>query len=331
MDLDLLTLQKISGSVPPVKDADGNALEFKIFCRYCGVRLDVGNVPPLTKTICPECHQHLIVPQYFADFWITEFCKGACDNFTAHAYSPVLNRDVAIKISKSAAETFGGVRLLDGARTLNVVNHPGVMPILDGGVWNGYAYCVMPWMERGTLADALKLSEDERFTVKRAVQLMVRTAKALQTAQQHGFGHYDISPKNIFFNLEWMSFLSNFRRSDEYIDYADDLEKMTRFDSWRYLSTDVLSGAQPDYNDDIFSLGVVFYELLSGKYPYGATNSPALLLEMHRHVPDCGVFKRNPAASQAICDMIHAMLSSSSRPGYAEIIKVLELHLETLL
>ena len=170
--MDLERLQKIAGSVPPVRDEEGNALEFKIYCRYCGVRLDVGNIPPLTKTLCPECHQQLTVPQYFADMWIYSFCPGARDNYVAYAYSPVLNRPVALKISKGAAETLGGVRLLDCARTLNIVDHHGVVPVMDGGVWNDYAYYVMPWMERGTLADVLKLPEDDRFTVRQTVQLM---------------------------------------------------------------------------------------------------------------------------------------------------------------
>jgi serine/threonine protein kinase len=190
----------------------------------------------------------------------------------------------------------------------------------------------MPWMERGTLADALKLSEDDRFTTKRAVQLMVRTAQALSVAQQRGFGHYDISPGNIFFNLEWMPFISNFRQRDEYTDYTDDQEHLTRFDSWRYFSSDILTGATPGMDDDIFSLGVVFYELLSGKYPYGEVESPGRLLELQRHIPDCSVFKRNPAATPAICELVHAMLDrAGSRPDYDEIVKTTEAHLETLL
>lgn len=332
MGFDLLTLQKISGSIPPVRDADGNAVEFKIHCRCCGVRLDVGNIQPLAKTLCPECHQPLTVPQYFADFWITEFCKGARDNFVARAFAPVLNCDVALKISKGAAETFGGVRLLDGARMLNVIDHPGVMPVLDGGIWNGYAYYVMPWMECGTLNEALKLPEDERLTVKRTVQLMFRTAQALETAEKLGFGHYDIAPGNIMFNLEWMAHLTNFRRPDEYSDYTDDQENLIRFDNWRYFSGEILTGATPSIEDDIFSLGLVFYELLSYKYPYGQVDSPGRLLELQRHVPDCSILKRNPAASPEMVEIIEAMLSqnSSQRPRYKEIVSAVERHLETL-
>ncbi|MBE6381018.1 MAG: hypothetical protein E7047_08825 [Lentisphaerae bacterium] len=332
MSLDLLTLQKIAGSIPPVRDSEGNAVEFKIYCRYCGVRLEIGGVPPLTKTLCPECHQPLTVPQYFADFWITEFCKGARDNFVARAFAPVLNCEVALKISKGAAETFGGVRVLDSARMLNIVGHPGVMPVLDGGIWNGFAYYVMPWMECGTLREALKLPEDDRLTIRRTVQLMFRTAQALEIAEKQGFGHYDISPGNILFNHEWMSHLTNFRRRDEYSDYTDDQEHMTRFDSWRYFSDDILTGATPSVDDDIFSLGVVFYELLSNKYPFGEVESPARLLELHRHVPDCSVLKRSPAASPEIADVIAAMLSrnAAARPRYGEIVSAVERHLETL-
>ena len=107
MDIDLQQLRKLSGSEPPIQDADGNAVEFKIYCHYCHSRLDVGNIPPLTRIICPDCHQQITVPQYFADLWIERFSQQALDNFVGYAYSPVLHRKVAVKISKGAAETLG--------------------------------------------------------------------------------------------------------------------------------------------------------------------------------------------------------------------------------
>lgn len=333
MSMDLEQLQRVAGSIPPVKDADGNALVFKIFCRQCGAKLDVGEIAPLTKTVCPECHNHLIVPQFFADLWIESFCTGALDNYVAKAFDPVLNRDVALKISKAAAETLGGIRLLDSARTLNIVDHPGVMQVLDGGVWNGYAYYVMPWMERGTLADIIKLSRDDGLTTRQTIMLMVRIAQALYVAEQRGFGHYDICPGNILINLEWMGHLTNFRRVDEYVDFADDQARLKRFDNWKYFSSEILTGGTPSIDDDIFSFGLVLYELLTGKYPYGAVNTTADLLDLHRHTPECGAIRRHPAASGEIAEMIHAMLSDvpAMRPRYSSVVEVLEKHLADLL
>lgn len=333
MTLDLEGLQKISGLIPPVKDADGNAVDFKIYCRHCGAHLQVGNIPPMSRIICPDCHQQLTVPQFFADLLIESFLPDALDNFAAKAYSPVLNRDVALKISKAAAETLSGVRLLDSARTLVIVDHPGVMPVLDGGVWNNYAYYVMPWMERGTLRDVLKLSKDDGLTVRQTVHLMVRITQALYTAEQRGFGHYDICPANIMINQEGMAYITNFRRTDEYEDFTEDPDRLQRFDNWRYFSSEILTGATPSIDDDIFSLGLVLYELLTGSYAYGNTNEPGLLLDQHTHIPDCSAIKRHPAASPEIASMIHAMLSNtpSARPRYKEIVRVLETKLETLL
>ena len=333
MTIDLESLHRLSGLTPPVKDENGNAIDFKIHCRHCAARLQVGNIPPLTKTLCPECNQQLVIPQFFADLLIEKFLPGALDSFVAKAYSPVLNRDVALKISKAAAETLSGVRLLDGARTLIMVDHFGVMPVLDGGVYNNYAYYVMPWMERGTLKDVLKLSRDDGFTIRQTVYLMMRISQALYTAEQHGFGHYDICPGNILINQEWMAHITNFRRIDEYADFTEDLESMQRFDNWRYFSSEILTGATPCVDDDIFSFGLVLYELLTGNYAYGNVNSPGLLVDLHKSTPDCSAIKRNPAASPEIASMVHAMLSNqpSSRPRYKEIVQVLENKLETLL
>ncbi len=333
MAIELEQLQRIAGLEPPVFDAAGHALEFKLPCRGCGARLDVGGLEPLTQTVCPECHRVFTVPQFFAGFWIAGFCAGALDNFVALAYDPVLERDVVIKISKAAAQTLGGVRLLDGARTLNVVDHPGVMSVLDGGVWNNYAYYVMPWMERGTLADVLKLPAEERFTMRQTVHLMVRLAQALRTAEQRGFGHYDLNPRNILVNLEWMGHLTNFRRVDEYADYTDDPDGLARFDGWRYFSSELLTGGTPGIDDDIFSFGLVLYELLSGQYPFGAVTSPAALLEAQRRAPDRAPLRQNPAFSPEVGELIAAMTASSAaaRPRYPEIVRVLEARLEAVL
>lgn len=331
--MELKELQLFAGSEPPVVDADGNATDFKVRCLACGARLNVGNLPPLSQSICPECHTLFTVPQYFAGYWIEGFCSGALDNFAAKAYDPVLDRDVAIKISKAAAETMGGVRLLDNARMLNMIEHPGIMPILDGGSWNGYAYYVMPWMERGTLADVLKLPAEERFTERQTVQLMVRMAQALQIAAQRGFGHYDINPRNILINLEWMGHLTNFRRTDEYADFADDWAGLKRFDGWRYFSRDILTGGTPSVADDIYSFGLVLYEILSGSYAFEVTDSPERLLELQLHLPGKNKMRNHPACSNEIADMILAMISHSpmDRPGYDQIVPVLEARWETLL
>lgn len=333
MAFDLEKLQRISGLTAPVMDESGNAVDFKIYCRHCSAHLQVGNIPPLSKIICPECHQQLVVPQFFADLLIESFLPGALDNFATRAYAPVLNRDVALKISKAAAETLSGVRLLDSARTLVIVDHPGVMPVLDGGVWNNYAYYVMPWMERGTLTDVMKLSKDDGLTIRQTVQLMVRIAQALYTAEQRGFGHYDICPGNIMINQEWMAHITNFRRIDEYEDFTEDPESMQRFDNWRYFSSEILTGGVPCIDDDIFSFGLVLYELLTGHYAYEGVSSPGVLVDIHNRTPDCNAIKRNPAASPEIAELIHSMLSNtpSLRPRYNEIVKVLETKLETLL
>lgn len=333
MTIELQELQRIAGLTPPVLDENGQALELKVCCRNCGTKLDMGEMEPLSVTVCPVCKEALTVPQYFAGCMITAFCNGALDNYVCKAYDPVLDRDVALKISKAAAETLGGVRLLDNARTLGLVDQPGVMPVLDGGVWNGYAYWTMPWMERGTLADVLKLPFDDRFTLRQTMHLLVRLSKALETAEQRGFGHYDINPRNILVNYEWMGHLTNFRRVDEYIDYTGDPEGLRRFDGWRYFSPDLLTGATPGIDDDVFSFGVTIYELLSGVYPFGMVETPGELLEIQRHPLSGGAIRRHPATDNAIVELVERMISLApgARPRYREIVTVFENRLEEVL
>ena len=333
MAIALKELQKIAGLEPPVTDDDGRALELKISCRKCGARLDVGELEPLSETPCPECGEMLTVPQFFGGYFITAFCPGALDSFVCKAYDPVLERDVALKISKGAAETLGGVRLLDNVRTLTLVDQPGVMPVLDGGVWNGYAYWVMPWMERGTLADVLKLPLDEQFTLRQTVRLLVRMARVLATAEARGYGHYDVNPRNILVNYEWMGHLTNFRRPDEYVDYADMPEGLTRFDGWRYFSPALLTGAVPVMEDDVFSFGVTVFELLSGAYPFGAVASVDELRERQHYPLNGAAMRRHPAAGNAIVTLVERMtdLAPGERPHFQEIVSVFENRLEEVL
>lgn len=333
MAIELQALQRIAGLEPPVLDANRRTVELKMHCRHCGTKLDMGELEPLSVTVCPACREAVTVPQYFAGCLISAFCSGALDNYVCKAYDPVLDRDVAVKISKAAAETLGGVRLLDNARTLGLVDQPGVMPVLDGGVWNGYAYWVMPWMERGTLVDVLQLPYDDRFTLRQTLQLLVRLARALETAEQRGFGHYDINPRNILVNYEWMGHLTNFRRVDEYVDYAEDPDGLRRFDGWRYFSPDLLTGATPGIDDDIFSFGITIYELLSGVYPFGMVESPGELIEVQRRPISGGTMRRHPASSNPIIELVARMIDPvpSLRPRYREIVTVFENRLEEVL
>jgi len=333
MTIELTELRKIAGLEPPVTDGDGRAVELKACCRNCGERLDFGELQPLSRILCPYCGAALIVPQYFGGYFIVGFCDGALDNYVCQAYDPVLRRDVALKISKASAETLGGVRLLDNVRTLTLVDQPGVMPVLDGGTWNDYAFWVMPWMERGTLADVLKLPFDERFTLRQTVRLLQRLARVLATARQRGYGHYDVNPRNVLINYEWMGYLTNFRRNDEYVDYSDLPQGLTRFDGWRYFSPSVLGGETPCNEDDAFSFGVMIFEILAGNYPFGAVNDVDQLRQVQQQSVAFAAVRRHEAATPEIQDLVERMmdLAPGRRPGWDEIVRVFENRLEEVL
>ncbi|MEZ6185983.1 MAG: protein kinase [Planctomycetota bacterium] len=188
------------------------------------------------------------------------------------------SRPVALKLLRSAKDEEVVARFDREGDLGRRLKHPGIVPVLAHGRDPRGPFLVLEYQEGGSLADRLSRSE---LDVDEAVEVVVAVARAVHAAHLEGVIHRDLKPANVLFDG-----LGNPRVSDFGLAHdAEALETMTRtgdvLGTPFYMSPEQISGAGPmDEQTDVYSLGVILYECLTGRRPYTAE----LLGELVRQV-----------------------------------------------
>ena len=165
---------------------------------------------------------------------------------------------MAIKIltARSLGRLMG---LKPEAWAMSTVTHPGVAQIHGVESWRGRPFLVVEFLAGGTLEDRLR---DGPLAPSQAVSVAARLADALAVLHEKGFLHGDVKPSNIGFTSEGSPKLLDFG-----LAHAVDDAAMVG-GTLPYLSPEVLSGRPAEEADDVWSLSVVLYEMVSGRHPF---------------------------------------------------------------
>ena len=191
------------------------------------------------------------------------------------------DREVAVKVLSAAlvADPTFGKRFLREARIVAQLSHPNIVQVYDVGVNDNIHFLAMEYLEGGELNPKLRqgLELPEIFEITKDI------ARALNFAHGKGYIHRDIKPENILFRLEGSAVLSDFGIARA----ADSSTQMTRLGSVigtpHYMSPEQAEGKELDGRSDIYSLGVLFYKMLTGDVPYKADSAVAIGI---RHITD---------------------------------------------
>ncbi|WP_426514928.1 serine/threonine-protein kinase [Dactylosporangium sp. McL0621] len=194
----------------------------------------------------------------------------------------VLGRTVAIKVLLSALMEEPGFaeRFRGEARTMATINHPGVVDIYDYGSENGTAFLIMEYVEGDALSRTL--SRVGRLTPARAMALIAQAADALHAAHEKGIVHRDVKPGNLLVRPNGTLVLTDFG-----IARSAAVAQLTAAGSVlgtaSYISPEQASGSQATPLSDVYALGVVAYQCLSGVRPFEGDNPLEIAM---RHVRD---------------------------------------------
>lgn len=192
-------------------------------------------------------------------------------------YDPELRRAVAVKLPKRSG-TVSAEGFLAEARRVASLRHPGVVPVFDVGLHDGSFFIVSEYVEGGSLADRIRR---ERLDPQRAVRLIVGIAETLAYAHEQGFIHRDIKPGNILLDHHGRALLADFGISSS----PGETGEAEGFGTLAYMSPERVGGESTDARSDLYSLGVVLYEVLTGRLPYSATDPAALRRQILRNPP----------------------------------------------
>lgn len=204
-----------------------------------------------------------------------------------HAYDPNFERDVAIKVLPAAFlhdPHFRG-RFEREAKMIALLEHPAIVPVYDFGEQEGQPYIVMRYMAGGSLAERLNQGP---LSYEDTAQLVSRLAPALDVAHKRGIIHRDLKPGNILFDQYGNSYLSDFGIARLVQSGVTTMTGESIVGTPAYMSPEQIQGDKSiDGRSDIYAMGVLIYQMLTGEAPYRA-DTPAKVMMMHilEPVPD---------------------------------------------
>jgi serine/threonine protein kinase len=220
-------------------------------------------------------------------------------------YDPRSQREVAIKILPPyyLHSTKFRERFEREAYMIALLEHPAIVPVYDMGEEDGQPYIVMRYMSGGSLGDKLK---NGPIPLRECMEMYLRLAPALDTAHARGVTHRDVKPDNLLFDKYDNVFLSDFglARLRETIGFAN-ISDGTIMGTPAYMSPEQIQGDHEiDGRSDIYSMGVVLYQMLSGEVPfYGTTAASVMMMHLVNPVPQ--ILEKNrtlPTAVQTVLD-----------------------------
>jgi eukaryotic-like serine/threonine-protein kinase len=227
----------------------------------------------------------------------------------------LLQRPVAVKLLLDYGDPRSIARFQQEAQILARLQHPNVISVFDAGVDNGERFIVMELVEGPTLRELL--DTEGRLAPERACEIASRLASALEFAHGKGVIHRDVKPANVLLPPD-----GGVKLADMGIARLQSPEALTATLSVRgtaaYISPEQVRGDPVDARADLYSLGCVLFEMLTGRTPFGG--DLAALSYAHTHTPAPRVRSINPAVPAALDELVASMLEKdpAKRPQTGE-------------
>jgi ABC-type oligopeptide transport system substrate-binding subunit/serine/threonine protein kinase/two-component SAPR family response regulator len=208
------------------------------------------------------------------------------------AYQPSIEREVVIKViqPRYANQPEFARRMETEARFVAQLEHPHIVPLYDYWRDTSGAYLVMRWLRRGSLQTRLKQGAME---IDAILRLLDQVASALSETHQQGIVHRDLKPGNIVLDEQENAYLTDFGIATNLDVDARLTAPGTIMGSPAYITPEQLRNDPVTPQTDIYSLGIILFELLTGKLPFRATGLAALI-QQHLNEPLPSVLEERP-------------------------------------
>jgi serine/threonine protein kinase len=230
-----------------------------------------------------------------------------------------LDRPVALKLvtPEVARDPVIRERLRREARTVAALDHPNVVPLYAAGEEEGTVYIVTRWVE-GTELGAL-IHRDGPLEAGRAARTAAQIAAALAMAHEKGVVHRDVKPTNVILTPEDHVYLTDFGLAKRAGTAAGLTAVHRMLGTVDYVAPEQIEGSEPDARGDVYSLGCVLYETLTGEPPFAGQKGgmAKMWAQVNAEVPS--VRERRPDVPPAIEEVIRRAMAKApeARPTAA--------------
>lgn len=218
------------------------------------------------------------------------------------AFDTILKRDVAIKILRGSLskDPITLMRFQREASAISKLSHPNVVDVYDVGEFKDHHYIVMEYVRGRTLKQLI--AQRGALHKEEALDIMKQLTMAIQHAHEHNIIHRDVKPQNVLVKDDGTVKITDFG-----IAMVHDSLSLTQGESIlgsaHYLAPETTRGEAPTKQVDIYALGIVFYELLSGTVPFKGDNAYQIATK-HLHDPMPLIRDFNPTLPQTIENVI---------------------------
>lgn len=250
-----------------------------------------------------------------------------------------LNRAVVIKtlLPELSASESARRRFEREARLASALDHPNICAIYDIGDSDGLFYIVMPFIEGRTLKQII---DRQPLEVLSALSIAIQVADAIAAAHSRGIVHRDIKPTNVIVNDQGLVKVLDFGLAKMIageepggVSPAEMEKSMTEigvpYGTTGYGSPEQASGERVDHRTDIFSLGVVLYEMVTGRQPFKGRNRIEVLHSVINDEPD-PVYDVNPGLDAGLQEILERALAKKPKDRYSSMAQMRD-ELKTLM
>ena len=236
-------------------------------------------------------------------------------------YDLRFEREVAVKVLPQEllhSDPQFRLRFEREAKIIAQLEHSAIVPVYDVGESDGQPYFVMRYMNGGSLSERIKAGI---FTIDEAIQILGAIGPALDEAHSKGIVHRDIKPSNILFDKRGNPYISDFGIAKLSQAQAGNVTGSAIIGTPAYMAPEQAQGSEVDGRADIYALGIILFEMLTGKQPYEADTPMAVAIK-HITDPVPQIRQTNPKLPEGMDAIIQKAMAKNKNDRFSSAVEM---------